>query len=165
MVDLCSVCCNSGYNKGLETHGCFDRPQEFSTLFFGPVAGKRDVKHLHHHIEWMPERTGVRICPMYVSCHMNIRKMKSKPELRDDMLNVLDEAGPDELDTEGDVTLESWTGFSQNPTCLLMVTLLKALQWQTRLRHWRCSSSLTWISGAATLKKLSQLSILRGSLM
>ena len=113
----------------------------------------------------MPERTGVRICLTYVSCHLNIRKMKSKPNLHDDMLDVWDEAGPDELDTEGDVTLESWTGFSQNPTCLLMVTLLKALQWQTRLRHWRCSSSLTLISGAAMLKKLSQLSILLGSLM
>ena len=51
---------------------------------------------------------------MYVSCHLNIRKMKSKPDLRDDMLGVWDEAGPDELDTEGDVTLESWTGFSQS---------------------------------------------------
>ena len=62
----------------------------------------------------MPERTGVRICLMYVSCRLNIRKMKSKPDLRDDMLDVWDEAGPDELDTEGDVTLESWTGFSQS---------------------------------------------------
>ena len=81
VLDLCSVVGNSGHNKGLETHGCFDRPQEFSTLFFGPDAGKRDVKHLHHHIEWMPERTGVRICLMYVSCHMKFRKMKSKPDL------------------------------------------------------------------------------------
>ena len=80
------------------------------------------------------------------------------------MLGVWDEAGPDELDTEGDVTLDSWTGFSRNSTCLLMVTLLKAPQWQTRLRQWRCSSSLTWISGAAMLKKLSQLSILLGPL-
>ena len=31
--------------------------------------------------------------------------MKSKPELHDDMLDVWDEAGPDELYTEGDVTL------------------------------------------------------------
>ena len=111
------------------------------------------VKQLNHHIEWMPERTGVRICLMYVSCQLNIRNMKSKPDLLDDMLGVWDEAGPDELDTEGDVTLESWTGFP-NPTCLLMVTLLKAPQWQTILRQWRSSSSLTWISGAAMLKKI-----------
>ena len=88
--------------------------RSFQAPFFGLDAGKRDVKHLHHHIGWMPERTRARICLMYVSCHLNIRKMKSKPDLRDDMLDVWDEAGPDELDTEGDVTLESWTGFSQS---------------------------------------------------
>ena len=87
--------------------------RSFQAPFFGPDAGKRDVKQLNHHIGVIPERTGVRICLMYVSCQLNIRNMKSKPELRDDMLNVWDEAGPDELDTEGDVTLESWTGFSQ----------------------------------------------------
>ena len=26
VVDLCSVVANSGHNKGLDTHGCFDRP-------------------------------------------------------------------------------------------------------------------------------------------
>ena len=36
-----------------------------------------------------------------------------KPDLSDDMLDVWDEAGADEVDTAGDVTLESWTGFSR----------------------------------------------------
>ena len=84
--------------------------KRFQHSFFGPDAGKRDVKHLHHHIGVMPERTGARICRMYVSCHLNIRKTTSKPDLSDDMLDVTDEAGQHEVDTEGDVTLESWTG-------------------------------------------------------
>ena len=71
------------------------------------------MKQLNHHIGVMPERTRARICLMHVPCHLNIRKTTSKPDLSDDMLDVSDEAGPHEVDTEGDVTLESWTGFSQ----------------------------------------------------
>ena len=37
--------------------------------------------------------------------------------------------------------------------------------WQTRFRQWRCSGSLSWISGAAMSKKWSQLSISLGPLM
>ena len=84
---------------------------------------------------------------MYVSCQMNIRKTTSKPDLSDDMLDVSDEAGQHEVDIEGDVTLESWTGVfpissstksmqvATNPTSIMTVTLPKAPQWQTRLRQ------------------------------
>ena len=130
VVDLCSVVASSGHNKGLDTHGASIDHRSFQAPFLDLTLA--NVKQLNHHIEWMPERTGVRICLTYESCQLNIRKMKSKPELRDD--NVWDEAGPDELDIEGDVT------------------------------QWRCSSSLTWIRGAAMLTKLSQLSTLLGPL-
>ena len=107
---ICVVLALIPVNKGLKTHGCFDRPQKFSTQIFGPDAGKRDVKHLHHHIGVMPERTRARLCLMFVSCHLSIRKTTSKSNLRDRMLDVSDEAGQHKVDTEGDVTLESWTG-------------------------------------------------------
>ena len=54
----------------------------------------------------MPERTCARICRTGVSCQLNIRKSTSKSHLSDDVLDVWDEAWPDELDTDADVALD-----------------------------------------------------------
>ena len=83
--------------------------RRFQASFLGLIAANSDVKQLGHYIEWTPERTRSRICLTHVSCQLNIPKMTPKPDLSDDMLDAWDEAGPREMDTEGDVTLESWT--------------------------------------------------------
>ena len=71
---------------------------------FGLVAAERDVKQLKHNIEWMPE-THVR-ADLCDACVMPIEHTKSESKSHlSDALDVWDEAGPDELDTEADVTL------------------------------------------------------------
>ena len=111
----------------------------------------------------MPERTCARICQTDVSCKLNVRKATSKSHLSDDVFDVWSEAGPDELDTEADVTLDVGQDvpdifctksmqMATNQTSMLIVALLRTPMLQERLRQWRCSSSLSWISRAAMSK-------------
>ena len=54
----------------------------------------------------MLEGICARNCVTDVSCHLNTRKATSKSHLGDDMLDVWVRAGPDDLDTEADATLD-----------------------------------------------------------